>query len=330
MQKVLLIYNPSSGRKREHRAHQVARALEIFRRAGVDAESCATTHMGSAVAQTQDAVAAGFDTVIACGGDGTANEVLNGLMLAQSEACLGVLPFGSGNVLATDLLLPRGAEKAARALLSYKPYALHPGLMHYQDKAGPQQRYFIVAAGVGSDAELMYRTVMGAKERYGVYAYFLEMLRMAIGHRFSMFRVEWQGAAEQAQGLDEQGSPRSAEVAMVMAVRAHKFPGLLRRVRLGVELRQNQYRLMLFRTNKVRHFLNYFGSAMSGINWKVRQVELAYSTWFRCTPLGTEDGGRIHSEVDGELLGTLPVEVTIAARTFNLLMPEKSSIELVS
>lgn len=321
MHKALLIYNPSSGRRRERRAHQVEKALAVFRAAGVEAECCATTHSGSAVIQTHDAVSAGFDTLIACGGDGTANEILNGLMHAQSDASLGVLPFGSGNVLATDLLLRRGAEKAARALLSYKPCALHPGLMRYQDKTGPQQRYFIVVAGVGSDAELMYRTVMGAKERYGVYAYFLEMLRMAIGHRFSMFRVEWKEAAGQGQERNEEGSARSAEVAMVMAVRVHRFPGLLSRVRLDVELRQNHYRLMLFRTNKVRHFLNYFGSVMSGINWKVQQVELAYSTWFRCTPLGAEDGGRIHSEVDGELLGTLPVEVTIAPTTFNLLMP---------
>jgi diacylglycerol kinase family enzyme len=110
---------------------------------------------------------------------------------------------------------------------------------------------------------------------------------------------------------------------MVMAVRGRKFPGLLRLVRLGAELTRNDYRLMLFRTNKVRHFLNYLASVMSGMNWKVPQVELAYSTWFRCTPLVDRGPASIHSEVDGELLGTLPVEVSIEPRTFNLLMPGK-------
>lgn len=316
MKKALLIYNPSSGRGREHRAHQVSRALAVFRAAGVEAESCATTHVGSAVGQTQDAIAAGFDTVIACGGDGTANEILNGLMQAKSEATLlGVLPFGSGNVLASSLHLPTRAEAAAQALLRYKPRTLQPGLIRYQDKGGPQQRYFIVVAGVGSDAELMYRTMGGAKERYGVYAYFMEMFRMAMSHRLQMFKVEWQDG-------DDPGHRRDEEVAMVMGVRARKFSGLLRRVRLGADLTRNDYRLMLFRTNKVRHFLNYFCSVMSGMNWRVPQVELAYSTWFRCTPISPHGPANIHAEVDGELLGILPVEVSIDPRRFRLLMPE--------
>ncbi|HLJ26930.1 MAG TPA: diacylglycerol kinase family protein [Candidatus Angelobacter sp.] len=318
MKRALLIYNPSSGRRREHRVDQVSRALAIFRAAGVAAESCATTHTGSAVTQAQEAVAAGFDTVIACGGDGTANEILNGLMLSSAEAVLGVLPFGSGNVLATDLCLPIDAEAAAQALLRYKPRALQPGLMSYQDRSGLQKRYFVIVAGVGSDAELMYRTAVEAKERYGVYAYFLEMFRMALRRRFPMFKVEWK---------DEQGNWRSGQVAMVMAVRASRFPGLLKRARLGAELARNDYRLMLFHTNKVRHFLNYLGSVMSGRNWTVPQVELAHSTWFRCTPLASQDPTSIHAEVDGELLGTLPVEVTIEPRTFNLLMPQENSKE---
>jgi diacylglycerol kinase family enzyme len=325
MKKALLIYNPSSGRRRERRVQQVAKALTIFQSAGIEAESCATTHSGSAVSQTQAAVSAGFDTVIACGGDGTANEVLNGLMMSGSEAALGILPFGSGNVLATNLLLPTRIEAAARTLLTYQPRALHPGLMLYREETGMRQRYLIIVAGVGSDAELMYRTLAGSKERYGVYAYFLEMMRMAVRRRLPMFKTEWK---------DEQGELHSAQVAMVMALRAKSFPGLLRRVRMDVELTRNQYRLILFRTNKVRHFLNYFGSVMSGMNWNVPQIQLASSQWFRCTPLGfgsksseseaaefhSNDENSIRSEADGELLGKLPVEVSIAPKTFNLLM----------
>lgn len=312
MRKALLIYNPSSGRRREHRLKQVRRAVAVLQAAGVQAEISATTSRGSAVGQTRDAVAAGFDTVIACGGDGTANEMLNGLMLSGSrDAALGVLPFGSGNLLATDLLLPRNPEAAAQALLRYKPRELRPGIIRYHDKAGQQQRYFIVAAGVGCDADLMYRTAVESKERYGMYAYFLEMFRMAMRGRFPMFKVEWS---------DDDGKCHSGEVSLVMGIRSKKFPGVLQRVRLGSELIRNDYRLMLFHTGKVRHFLHYFASVASGLNWKVKPVELVYSTWFRCTPLPAETEP-IHSEVDGELLGTLPVEVSIEPRTFKLLMP---------
>lgn len=310
MKKAILIYNPASGQKRARRTEHVARAAEVLCAAGIEVETCATTDAGSAIRQTQQAVVAGFDTIIACGGDGTVNEVLNGLMLAGAGSTLGVIPLGSGNLLATDLRMPRNPEAAARALLACQPRELHPGVISYQTKAGPQKRWFIVAAGVGADAELMYRTAVAVKERYGIYAYFLGMARMTLSHHFPMFQVEWLGA---------DGARRTGNVALVMAVRANRFPGVLRRVRLGGELGRNDYRLMLFHTDKVRHFLNCFASLASGWNWKVAQVEFAYSTWFRCTPL--ETAATIHSEADGELLGTLPVEVGIEPRTFNLLMP---------
>lgn len=312
MRKALLIYNPSSGRDRQHRAQQVSKVLAIFRVAGVEAESCATTHIGSAVVQAEAAAAAGFDAVIACGGDGTASEVLNGLMRTNADVTLGVLPFGSGNLLANDLSLPPHGEAAARALLSYKPRTLQPGIMRYQDEAGPQQRHFIIAGGVGLGADLMYYTAAKTKGRYGIYAYFLAMLRMALRPR-PMFKVEWR---------DEEGNCHDAEVTMVGAVRVQRFPGLLKRVRLGADLTRNDYRLVLFRTSKVRHIVNYFVSAWSGLNWRVWQVELTYSTWFRCTPLVSEDSASIRSEADGEVLGALPVEVSIDSRTFKLLMPD--------
>jgi len=212
--------------------------------------------------------------------------------------------------------MPRNPEAAARALLRYQARDLQPGVISYQTTAGEERRYFTIAAGVGADAELMYRTAKGGKERWGIYAYFLEMARMTLRHDFPMFQVEW---------LKADGSHGKAEAALVMALRSKKFPGVLRRVRLGSELARNDYCLMLFRTQKIRHFLNFFASVTSGWNWKVAQVDLPFSTWFRCTPLQANEGQAIHSEADGELLGTLPVEVSIHPGTFKLLMPEQSS-----
>ncbi|HJT52440.1 MAG TPA: hypothetical protein VJ848_01215, partial [Candidatus Angelobacter sp.] len=108
----------------------------------------------------------------------------------------------------------------------------------------------------------------------------------------------------------------------VMAIRAEKFPGMLRRVRLGSALTQNHYRLLLFKTDKVRRFLNYFASVASGLNWSVRDVEVVSAARFRCFPVESGSLARIHAEADGELLGRLPAEVSIADRSFQLLMPQ--------
>lgn len=313
MKRVLLLYNPASGQKRAKRADLIAKVAGIFQSAGLEVEQCATTHAGSGVVQTQQAVASGFDTVITCGGDGTANEALNGLMLSGSQAALGVVPLGSGNLLATDLRLPAGPLAAAQALLRYSPRAIRPGLITSHGRTGPQSRYFLVAAGVGADADLMYRTAVEVKERWGRKAYFIEMARMTVRRHFPMFQVEW---------ACEEGGHRSESVALIMAIRAQKFPGLLRRVRLGSELTRNHYRLLLFKTDRVRHFLNYFASVASGFNWSVPDVEVVSSPWFRCAPQSPACSDRIHAEADGELLGRLPVEVSVAEKSFQLLMPQ--------
>ncbi len=116
MKKVCLLYNLASGRKREQRAQQISHIAGLFREHGMQVEAWVTTHAGSAVQQTQDAAAAGFDTVLACGGDGTFNEVLNGVMRAgPQQPAIGVIPLGSGNLLATDLRLPSNPVAAARS-----------------------------------------------------------------------------------------------------------------------------------------------------------------------------------------------------------------------
>ena len=283
--------------------------VDVLRGGGVQVETCATTHAGSAIQQVQQAAGAGYDTVLACGGDGTANEALNGILRASANVALGLVPLGSGNLLASDMGLPSDPVAAAQKLLTYKPRDFRPGLVTSQGHDGPQKRYFLVAAGVGSDAELMYRTEVKAKERWGRNAYFLEMARMAFRRRYPMFNIEWE---------DEQGTRRQGKAMLAMAVRAGKFPGLLSRVKLGSDLMRNDFCLMLFRTNKVSRFLSYFVSVASGKNWKVPEVDTVHSKWFRCTAIPGMDA--IHSQADGELLGTLPAELNVESTPVKLLM----------
>lgn len=314
MQKAFLIFNPASGRKRKKRTQAIARAEDVLQAAGVQVETCATTHVGSAIQQVQEAVAKGFDTVIACGGDGTANEALNGIMRACAERAsvdvsLGLLPLGSGNLLASDLGLPSDPVKATKKLLKYQPREFRPGVVCSQGANGPEKRYFLVAAGVGADAELMYRTEVKAKERWGRNAYFLEMARMAFKRRYPMFHVEWE---------DEQGNRHQGEAMLAMCVRAGKFPGLLSLVNLGTGLLRHDFCLMLFQTNKIRRFLSYFASVATGRNWKVESVDAIHTKWFRCTAISGMQ--TVHSQADGELLGALPAELTIASKPVKLLM----------
>jgi diacylglycerol kinase (ATP) len=309
VQKAFLIYNPASGRRRARRAEHISQVVNVLRKAGVHVEACATTHAGSAIGQAQEAANAGYDTVVACGGDGTVNEALNGLMQSSADVALGIVPLGSGNLLASDLKLPADPLAAAQKLLNYQPREFRPGVITSQQKGAAEKRYFLVAAGVGSDAELMYRTAVEAKERWGRNAYFLEMARMAWCGGYQKFQVEWK---------DAQGNRKQDQATLALAIRTTKFPGLLRFVNLGSGLMRDDFCLLLFRTDKVRRFISYFAGVATGINWKVPEVDTIHTKWFRCTPIS--DTNAIHSQADGELLGSLPAELGIANRSIKLLM----------
>src|SRR5690242_15476191 len=133
MRRAVLLYNPFSGR---HRVEQVHAACHVLRASGVDADAVATRAAGSAGEQAQEAVAHGCDTVFACGGDGTVNEVLQGVI--GSSVALGVIPLGTANALAADLGIGRNAKLAAELALSFEPRPIAIGSVEYDTKQGTQ------------------------------------------------------------------------------------------------------------------------------------------------------------------------------------------------
>ncbi|HZN10482.1 MAG TPA: acylglycerol kinase family protein, partial [Blastocatellia bacterium] len=113
MRKVSLIYNPTAGRLRR-RPEEVERLAAALRARGLEVEADATTGPGDATRLSARAVEAGADCVVACGGDGTTNEVAQPLV--GTETLLAVWPCGTANVLAKDLRLPRRPEALAELI----------------------------------------------------------------------------------------------------------------------------------------------------------------------------------------------------------------------
>src|SRR5271170_2985226 len=108
IQSALLIYNLSCGRRRESRFTEIEEAARIL------TELAPTTGRGSATGIARHAVAQNRELVIACGGDGTVNEVINGL--AGSNVPMALLPAGTANILAKELGIPWNLPAAARMI----------------------------------------------------------------------------------------------------------------------------------------------------------------------------------------------------------------------
>ena len=311
MRKAILLYNPHCGRDRGRRVAHVEAAAARLRAAGVEVESAPTREAGSAAQQAREAVLGGCDTVIACGGDGTVHEAVQGL--AGSDAALGVIPLGTGNALANDLGLPRNPALAAARLLEFAPRSVALGRVAYRQPGGEAAcRYFLSIVGVGADAEMVYRLGHAFKQRAGMGAYYASATRQWLTYGFPTFAVEFR---------DGGGRLRRETATQVLAVRIGYFGGILRRLAPGADLGRGDFRVVLFTTRSRFVYLRYVAGLLLGRERPLGGVELLDCAQLRCFPIPDSAAG-IHFEADGELLGALPVELSIAAERLRLLMPQ--------
>ncbi len=190
MRRVMMFLNPLliHNEKRRAQVEQIAQLLSGY---GSDVHLQETLSAHSAGQQAAEAVAAGFDTFLVCGGDGTIFQVLQGL--AGSDATLGVLPFGTGNVIAQNLHMPRNPLRAAHLLLNAQPREVTLGEVILSPTGHKRMRswYFFIAAGMGVHAALMNLAPTGqGKRRGGRLAYFLGGFRLLVDHPIQPFEIE--------------------------------------------------------------------------------------------------------------------------------------------
>ncbi|HXE91566.1 MAG TPA: diacylglycerol kinase family protein [Terriglobales bacterium] len=316
MRRAALLYNPASGVRRERRAADVEAVRRVLESAGIEASAVPTRHAGSAAEQAAEAIAAGCDAILACGGDGTVHEALQGIVATGSRTPLGVIPLGTGNALANDLGLSRDPAQAAQALVQGATQRIALGRMEYTAANGSTgSRWFVLMAGCGPDACMLYSMNLAAKAHIGMGAYYWQAGWMFLTRRFPPF---------EAEVTEPGGAQHTLTVCQMMAVRISYFGGALRRLAPGAALNRDCLRVLLYRPPvKPRYFLYLLGVFL-GINWRVPGVEAMDATEVVCRASKNE-ARTVHAEADGELLGRLPVRVSIVPDALTLLVPRRPS-----
>ncbi len=313
MERVALIYNPASGQYSARRKAAIEEALRILREAGVEAEAYVTEAAGSAGNHARQAIEAGCDAILACGGDGTVHEVLQSV--AGTETALGVVPLGTANALASNLGLAGSPARAVRKLLQAEPVEVPVGRIHYRDAAGEERwRYFLVAAGVGADALLMSRLDAGLKRRLGYALYLWEAVRIWAEGAMPLFEAV----------LPEYGdeSARVLEVSQLLAVRVRSFGGVLNELAPGATLHNGKLRLLAFKTRSRMRYMRFLLAVLAGRHRFTGEIELLKTPSIECRPRNGSSA-KVLVEADGEVLGSLPVRIEVAhPTTLRLLVPQ--------
>jgi diacylglycerol kinase (ATP) len=311
MRRVALIYNPASGQFSARRKAAIEQVLRVLHQAGAEAEAFVTETPGSATAQAQQAVRAGYDAILACGGDGTVHEVLQGLV--GTDVALGVVPLGTANALAANLGLIGSPAKAARRLLEAERVRIPVGRIHFQNgQVAPDSRYFLVAAGVGADALLMTRLDPVLKRRLGYVLYMVEAFKIWATDSFPYFE-----AAFPAKG---NGSARVTQVSQLLAVRVRSFGGALRRLAPGATLLSRDLRLLAFGTRSRLRYMRFLLAVLAGRHTFGREIELVETETVECRAANGSENVH-YVEADGEVLGHLPARMETVPDALTLLVP---------
>lgn len=273
---------------------------------------------GGATDLARKAVLDGRQLVLACGGDGTLNEVVNGL--AGSQVPLALLPAGTANVLAKELGLPWHIEKAAALVARSEFRRIALGLVTNQEsRAGtltatngspatsakyPRGRYFLSVAGAGPDGAIVYSVHAGLKKGAGTLAYWAEGMRQLAQYDFPQFRV--------------MAGDKTIDATLIVVGRTKNYGGPFR-ITTEADLYSDSFELMVCTTRSRFVYLAYLSLLCAGRLRSARHAHFLQASSVRCEPLVPASPARV--QVDGESAGALPAEFRIVPDALTLAVP---------
>jgi diacylglycerol kinase (ATP) len=292
--RVLIIANPAAGRIRHAKA-RLRRVVAALEKRGCRVVVRKTQGPGDAenLARTAEFV---FDVIVAGGGDGTVNEVVNGL--SRSSRWLAVLPLGTGNVLANEIGMPRAPEALARVIAEAPARPIWPGV------AG--DRLFVAMAGIGFDAEVLGAVGAGLKRRIGKLAFVWPIALCVLRSRRREFAVNMMGAEERA--------------ASVIVVKGRRYAGNFV-VAPAARLAEPMLYAVLFRHGGRLAALRGVAAMVLGVLPRLPDVSIRAVRSLEIAAAESSSGCRSLVEIDGELAGELPIAIGIAKAPLLLVQP---------
>ena len=313
LRNALLIHNPNAGNGGRGRRRMLDEARRIFALSGIEAELQETRGPGDATAMAERATREGRHLVIACGGDGTLNEVVNGLAAEQNghRVPMALLPGGTANVLAKELRIPWDIPGAAEKLVHGEIRDVALGLATPLKEPG-KKRYFLSVAGAGPDGMIVYAIDLDLKARVGILAYWWQGAREVFRYKYPHFRVVTGG--------------EKLDVSLVVVGRTKHYGGPFR-ITTEADLYSDEFELMGLTTKSGLKYLTYLPTLWLGKLRGTDGVHFWKSHSIVCEPL---DSNPVYAQIDGEPLARLPVEFKIVPRALKLVVPADSAVAKIA
>ncbi len=284
---------------RGRRAKLVDRVIAVLEAGGHRVTPVPTSAPGEAGRIAKQSVESGADAIAALGGDGTLNEVLPGVV--HTDVPLAVIPGGTANVFTREVGLGTKPLQAAARLHELVPRRIAAGLLRCE--TGPHERYFLLMAGAGFDAHIVYNLNLPMKSRMGQLAY-------------------WTGAFKQlTRKLDEfemRVGDESFRCSFGLVSRVRNYAGYLEIARRASLLRDDFEFVAFEGRSALRFYSKYLGAVVARRKSNTKGMYFLRGTRACFTgPAGTH----VYIQVDGEYAGRLPASVEIVPAAVTVLIP---------
>ena len=295
----VLIYNPASGRRRSAREKKVDAARDVLSQWIPRVESVPTSQRGHATQLSRQALQDGADLVVACGGDGTINEVVAGMI--ESDVPLLTLPAGTANVLAEEIDLPLSPDSTAALLPSLVAERVPCGVVHYETPE-PGSRRFLLMCGVGVDASIVYHLNTKLKSHIGQGAYWLGSLEQ-LQRKFEPFQIRI--------------GDETYDSTFALISKSRRYGGRLV-IAPDAHLLADEFQVVIFHGESPLRYVGYLAQIATQTLDQFPDVSFHHTNRVE---LLNHEGRRVYIAVDGEFAGRLPAVVEISRHPITLLLP---------
>lgn len=293
MKRARIIYNPTSGRElfKKH----LPEALQKLEAAGYETSCHATTCEGDATKAARVAVERRYDLVIAAGGDGTINEVVNGLAEQDYRPKLGIIPTGTTNDFARALHIPRDVEAAVNIITKGESIPIDIGRIN--------DKYFINIAGGGRLTELTYEVPSKLKTMIGQLAYYLKGIEMIPSIRSTDVSIEYDGKLFEGE-------------VMLFLVGLTNSVGGFEKLAPDSSINDGLFSLLVLKKTNLAEFLRIITLALRGEH--INDPNVIYT---QANRIKVQSKEKVQLNLDGEYGGLLPAEFVNLYRHFEVMVP---------
>ncbi|SHJ80865.1 diacylglycerol kinase (ATP) [Dethiosulfatibacter aminovorans DSM 17477] len=296
MEKYLVVYNPSSGKEMgQQKMFQIAKNLLTDE--DISMTFIATKKKGDAIEAAKHGCSEGYDMIIACGGDGTINEAVNGIMQSPSKTKLAILPTGTINDFATYMRIPSSIKEFTKMLKNKKTNMVDVGKVNDQ--------YFINVVSGGAFTNIPHEVPSDTKTIFGKYAYYFQAALEIPNQIYKSYNLK----------VESEGKTLNLE-ALVFVVSNTPSTGGFKKMTPDAKFNDGLFDVVIFEKTNPLIMLEIFTGMASGDHVKHPKVH-----YFKTSEISIDSDDELTIDIDGEYGFKTPVNISIINEGIELLVP---------